>query len=357
MASRHGRRGTPAKSADDLLSLKIKEKARKEIERQEELDDLKHQAEKAELLKKAKESEVKTDNAGGFQVKGSLNLGDFNIMEERRKAEEMVGQVQQKFDDEKRILENRTVAAEKAVTEMRYESLLQKVQDMNKELLDKIKQYNEGANNKNDILSLFKQIDEAEPLLVKLGYAKAAAAGASSDMALQIQLRKMDIDSQREDREFQWKMRQDEREHERMVARDDRELRIQEQGLADKREAAKANRSMFSDGLEAFGRAVGQGMRDAPVGGEEEAPIQEKPPGASGQPRRQQAPPKGGANPPPSTTKGYHIEAGVGDSGVLDCPECQQPVTLGADTEEAVCANCETHIRVVRVENARKDTQ
>lgn len=337
-----GTREAPVKTTDDLLSLKVKEKQRKEIDHQEELDELEHKAKKAELEKKVKESEVKTESAGGgFQVKGSVNIGDFDIMAERRKSEEMVGAALAKSDEEKKRLEERVIGAEKAVTELKYESVVKQMENMNKELMEKLSRYAEGANNKDDITSLFSKIETLEPILTKLGYAKASstAGSGSADLQLQIALKKMEIDNDRAEREFKWKLLESEREYKRQERRDERELNIKAQELDDKRSVATANRNMLSEGIETLGRAIGAGMRDASAGGEE--PIQQRP-ADQNQPRPQ------GQQPPP---KKYHAEANLGDSGEIDCPWCQQPVTIGADTDTAICASCGGEIPIQRSPN------
>lgn len=336
----YGEVGTLAKSADDLLSLKVKEKARKEIDRQEEIDEAKHETEMAELEKKKRESQVKTDSAGGVQI-----TGRYDIFEEKRRSEEMVGQALAKADEDKKKLEERLVSTEKALADQKYETLVKQMETMNKDLMEKLSKFAEGANNKDDITSLFSKIETLEPILTKLGYAKASASG-SSDLATQIALKKMDIDNSRAEREFKWKLLQDEREYNRSVRRDDREMSLKERESADKKEAAIANRGMLTDGIESFGRAVGAGLRDAGASGETGEPIEKRPAGAGRQQRPQQPPPQGQQQPPGE--KNYHIEAGVGDGGVFDCPDCDQPVTIGEDTVDAICANCGYHTPIIR---------
>jgi|GEM_PF-7076972 len=327
-----GQRRDTSKSTDSLLADKVSERERKRIEQQEEVEELKHKAEVAKLKEEASKAEIKTDNPSGFQVKGSIDMGNFNIMEERKRAEDMANEAIGRVEEEKKALETRVVETEKKYSEMRYEALKDLFTKTNEELTRKIEETRKGANNDSDIASLFTKLETITPVLEKMGYSKAPATPSSgpSEQVL-IMLKKMDIDNARAEREFQWKMRIDDKEAARLAKKDEMEMSYKAQELKDKKEAALANRNMLGDGLETIGRAIGSAMKDATPGGE----IEEQAP-----------PPRPAPRQPAPKVK--PILAGVGEAGQIACPSCQEPIVIGADTEVATCANCGFKTPVIR---------
>ena len=352
------RTGTSVGGPDEILSTKASSVKSRQLQRQDEEDEAAHAAKMAKLAAEAKAAEVKSDQPGGFQVTGKLDMGNFNFMEERKKIEDTYGEIINRTDEDKKQLEQRVLTAEKAITDMKYDQVLKLVEQKNDELMRKMAEMSGGKkDNTDDILGLFASLDKLEPILTKMGYARlSASGGGETHENVEILLKKMDIDNARADREFKWKLIESERENARLTRRDTAEIEIKRQELNDKRTAAEGQRTMVAEAIEAIGRSIGEGLRDASAQGVEEEPIMQR---QAGQ-QRQAPPPPPGQNPPPRTQqqgsglgpKRAHIEAGVGDSGEVQCPGCAQPIIVAPDTTQASCANCGTTLDVKRVEKA-----
>lgn len=50
----------------------------------------------------------------------------------------------------------------------------------------------------------------------------------------------------------------------------------------------------------------------------------------------------------------HHIEAGQGEDGEVDCPNCGQLISIGSKAKNAICANCGIKIPIRRMEKEKE---
>jgi len=149
---------------------------------------------------------------------------------------------------------------------------------------------------------------------------------ATGDLMAQIELKKLDFTL--EDRKF---------EHEIALNRLVGEQEARREELRDKKEFQRAQlaqdaerNQMVAKAPQMVGGVIAQAMRDRDEGRRvtEEAPAESK------APRRKRA---------------HHVDAGWGESGEVECPGCNQPITIGPTAEVAVCAACDERFPIRRI--------
>lgn len=307
--------GTPMET-DELMRSKISERKRREIERQEELDELSHTAKVAELEKKTKSStaegekvERRSEPESPFKVTGGIDFGNINITEQlteakqdAREAQTALGQRVDAAEARERESTERAHVAEKLIIQ----------KELNARLDGLEKTIASGMNQK----SLSTQLGEIRELASELGFSKPDPnQGGSQDAAVRIQLMQLTMQEKREEREFKWQMRQDEKKWNIEMARltDDRVFKQQE---ADRQ---KNRDDMIAGAPAMIGGAIAKGLMErGDMGG-------------------------GGGG------KSHHIEAEAGQSGTVECVECTAPMAVGPTAKTAVCADCGTKFSIKRV--------
>lgn len=314
-----GERGTPM-DTDELMRSKISERKRREIERQEELDDLTHTAKVAELEKKTKSATAESEKVerraeagqeGPIKMTGSIDLGHISITDQMveakqdaRAAQETLGVRVDAAEARERESTERAHTAEKLVIQT----------EMNARLDGLEKTIASGTNQK----SLSTQLGEIRELASELGFSKPdPTQGGSQDAGLRIQLMQLTMQEKREEREFKWQMRQDEKKWNLEMARlnDDRGFRQQEA------ERQKGRDSMIAGAPEMVGAAIAKGLMDR------EATPQT----------------------PRGNGKSRHIEAEAGQAGTTEC-ECGTPIAIGPTAKLAVCAECGNKYSIKRIQ-------
>ena len=255
-----------------------------------------------------------------FQVKGSVNLGDIDVQAQQRQAQEQADKVRTDKDAELK-------------TEREYSANLQN--ELNKERMDSIRHDFDGKltelNKTIDLLATapkrddrplheqFKeQLTSLRELAQDLGLEKTSGG---QDPMIALELAKMNYAQAREEREFKWKMRQDEKSFqlELRKAEDDRQYkRAQIQAQAKKDE-------LLATLPEQIGSALAKGVMDSSArGAPQQRPI-------SGSPGIPQA-----------------IKIGEGESGTIECPQCKSVIEVAPTTTEAGCLGCNARYPVIR---------
>lgn len=316
---------------DVLLSSKISERKRKEIERQEEADEAAHRAKMARLNKETTvadgESEKVERKSGdssepAFKLTGGVKL-DIDPVRDQREAREAAERVsaraaeaKEKTDEEIKRL---TVERDEKARELQDNKLTTVMREMTgsfnsalKTMNEKLEEVRAGADP-TTMVSQFK-------VLSKLSEEIASMRGtpAVGDSALQLEITKLEMSNARAEREFQARLAQEARQWdlEKIKLEDDRHFRKQE---ADRQQRKD---DMFANAPAAVGSAIAKGMMDAE-----------------------------GANSiskAPKSKVGQHVEAGVGESGEFECSSCGHPVAIGATARAAVCSSCETRFPIER---------
>lgn len=319
-----GERGEIAtENSEDLVKNAMAERKRKQIDRQEEIDELAHTAKVADLQKKTKESTAEADKVerkaeeGGFKVTGGVHLGTIDLQQERMAAQEEL----KRLNTEKENQIKQIGAAN--------DTLRDKIQEQQNKLIElTFKSQMELMqrsidSNKTTVKSFGEQYQEVLETTKLLGLTNSPVA---NDANVQIELKKMEFENQmalrqmsredkRSDRQFQLELKKFDQE---------RDFRQQELAQKEKRDA------MFTGAPEMIGKVLAQGLKERAVSAAETT-IAEKAPG-----------------------KGRGFEAGVGEGGEVPCPECEQPIAIGATARQAVCANCGTTYPIKRMKVAEE---
>jgi hypothetical protein len=307
-------------AVDDILAGIVNQSRAKAVKRQDELEDLEHEAKVSKLKGEIKKGDERDDGhdkgaSSGFQVKGSVNLGDINPMEElreqmkerkelRQQAEEAAGRSQALSED----LRERLHASELKVLETGFNAQIQM-------LTDAIKQ-NASRGNFNE------QIAAARAIAEELGYKRGEDVG-TGDLNVQIRLKELEFnnsmalrkfDEESKDRDFQRKLDLQRLEDERSARKDDSARKEKQY-------------EMIAKAPEAFGRAFAQGILES--GGEGETI----------------------SSTPQKRGKVPGFEVGEGESGVADCPTCgtKGAVGIGPTARSAICGNCGQKFPIKRV--------
>lgn len=251
-----------------------------------------------------------------------------SLMEEYRRLQDKLDNKLEEERAERRRLEDEKLAKEREdrqTTERAYQEERQKREEAERQLqaqkyqqvLDELAKIKElQTSNKTPQ----EQWDEYEQWARKQGYEKPGAP-TGGDPKLALEIKKMDLEDHRAQRDFEWKMEQDKRKWdlEMEKLKDDREFRRAELAQQAKKD------EMWATTPERFGRAIASGLIDRGEEGEEETPVT-----------------RGGKG------KSYHIEIGEGESGEIECPNCGTPVGVGSSTKIAKCVNCNSQFEVAR---------
>jgi len=257
-----------------------------------------------------------------FKVTGEFNLGKVDFQEQQRKAQEVADKARQETSKELKEERERATKAEQNLYTERIENLRHDFEHQMGELNKTIeKLLTAGRRDERPIYEQFKeQFTAAQTFAKELGFEKTSGG---QDPMVTLELKKMEYQQAREDREFKWKMRQDEKQFQLDIQKmnDDREYH-----RAQLDQQAKKDQ-IFASLPQQIGAAFARGVLDNEGGA---------PPGGTIQ--RQQAP-----------AKPYHLEAPEGESGEIDCPTCQAKVGIGPDTTSAECAWCRSKFTITRI--------
>jgi len=251
----------------------------------------------------------------GFEVKGSLNMGDIDLQkqaeERERKAEEERKRSSDEVKEERRLREK----SESEKHQMELEASENRQRDMVNRF-DKL----EAAVTAGKVSqkSFAQQIAEITELATALGYAKPDPGLPSGEnIRDRMELVKLQNENSRAEREFKRQMRNEEREYQRQLRKDEDDHNFRSAELEQKR---KRDETLYK-APEMIGRAIAAGVAESAGGG-------------------------GVGN----KSKPFNAEAAPGESGTLDCPNpnCGAKIGIAPTTKTAICAKCGTKIKVTR---------
>lgn len=266
---------------------------------------------------KAKADRAKAESGEGsgpgFKMTGEIGLGKFNmleLLEERvkerddlRKEAEDASRTQAGINDN---LREQLHAKELEVLKTGFDAQIL--------MLGKLIESNASKGTFMD------QYNMTKDLAAQIGYVASGAGTSDLTMTMELEkmkfeqnleLKKMAREEKRADREFQRQLKKDE---------DDREARKQDAERQSKREDMVANLPG------AIGGALAEGLKSRKGGIGEEAPAPGK-----------------------KKSRGKVLEVGVGEGGVVDCPECGGELAIGPTARKAVCSKCSMEYPIRRV--------
>lgn len=280
---------------------------------------IKAKAEADEALAKAERAKKGGGEGadGPFKVSGSVDLGKFNYQD----------LLKQQSDDLKALKTEADEAAanQAAISDDLRERLHAKEMEVmttsftaQMQVLTKMV---EASASKG---SFMEQYAGMQNIAKTLGFSQPQMAGdMSSQMTLKkmefeqtMELKKMARDEKRADRDFQRQLNADGEERAARKIEQEREAKRDE---------------MFTSAPKVIGSAIAQGIlanKGKGGGVTEEAPTEVE------TPREEQ---------------GKHAEAGWGEGGEVECPDCSQPIAIGRTARAAVCANCGTELPIRRI--------
>jgi len=254
-----------------------------------------------------------------FTVKGSVNLGDFDMQAQQKELQANIEKIQDKAKADIDLLSQQ----KENYREELHKVQLQMVENSMKAQMDyltKIIQENNGRKDPN----IMEQIEQISSIAARLGY---APPGDGSDMpaGLRLQIMKMDIDREQAQRQFEWDKMQSEREWTLQLKKMEQESHIRANEIAAERE----KRNMFISPFEAIGSAIARGLLDN--GGQI--------------PQPENTGPK-----PQKRKKSLHrLQANEGDAGEIPCPDCGEMVAIAPTARTAICASCESQFSIDRL--------
>jgi len=262
-----------------------------------------------------------------FKVTGEVKLGNIDLQEQQRLAQERADKLVQGKDGELKAERERANTAEQKLQEERLTSLRQnfdhKLDELNKTIEKTV-----TANRRDErpIHEQFRdQFTALQTLAKELGFEKTSTG---QDPMVQLELAKLTYQQAQEDREFKWKMRQDEKNF---------QLQLKQMEKDDQyRNATLAQQARKDDMIASFPHQIGAAIAKGVLESEGGAIPQ------GGTIQRQQTP-----------TKPYQLEAPEGEEGEIDCPTCQSKVGIGPDTTSAECAWCKSKFTITRIPAAK----
>jgi hypothetical protein len=250
-----------------------------------------------------------------FKISGSVNLGNIDVQEQQRQQAETTEKARTEAQERVTKAEEERDAARKALNEAQIDHV--KAELGNK--IDELK----GAIANNNRGDFGEQLGAIMKLAGMLGFEKPKPG--PTDSALTLEIKKLEWQMKKEDRDFQRQMKKDEREWQIELKKLDQQAKDAETRARAEREKYMA----FANVPERIGAVVVQGMADR-ANGEQGQTIQKK----------------AQKNKPQAT---YHIEASEGEAGEVACPQCKTPIGIAPNARSAECVNCHTKIDIKRI--------
>lgn len=258
-----------------------------------------------------------------FSIRGGVDLGTINVQEERQRREA-------EMEQERQAAAQRAQQTEEENKNLKEQMYQERIESLRRDFQEKMDALQKTIQSGGSQKSFSEQYNELLSMAKEMGLEKT---DTGQDPMIQLELAKLNYQQAKEDREFKWKMKQD-----------DKQFQLEMQKMQDEREHRKAELAqqakkdeMFASFPQRLGGAIAKGMME----GEEEEGIS-----APATKRKE-----GG--------KAYHIEIGEGEAGEIPCPNCDTPVGVGPSSKAAVCVDCGSKFRVDRksAEPAEEETE
>lgn len=260
-----------------------------------------------------------------FTIKGAVDLGTIDVQQQQRDAQAQADKVRTDKDAELKTEREHSAGLQDELSKERTDGMRRDFDSRLAEVNKTIERL-ATAPKKDDrpIHEQFKdQLTALRDMAQDLGLEKTSSG---RDPMVDIELAKMSYEQAREDREFKWKMRQDEKTFQLQLqtAADDREYK-----RAQIKSQAKRD-EMIASIPEQIGDAAGRAIVDSTKRGA----AQQRPIGQS-----------------PAAPQAPAIQLGEGESGTIGCtePGCGSMIEVAATTTLAQCLGCNARYPVIRV--------
>lgn len=253
-----------------------------------------------------------------FQVKGSVNLGTFDFQQQQEELKDTIRKIQDDAKSRIDALEQTNSHYRDEVSKIQIQmvesTLRAQIESMQRALAD-------GVNRKEP--SFTEQLNQIQALAGTLGYSKKDEMDGAPEIRLQIM--KMEMEDKDRQRKFEWDKMESERNWQLQLKKLEGDMAQHNAQI----QAEKERRNMFVSPFESIGAAMARGLLDR------EATNQPSPHTTRTHTTRTHG-------------KVYPVEAEVGETATLECPECSSPVSVGPTARSAVCANCDARFTIKR---------
>jgi hypothetical protein len=287
-----------------------------------------------------------------IKMSGSINLGNIDFQEQAKQAREAEQLARTKAEEEATRLRAEN---EKLKTDLLATTINNLQTNLGGQITKLQADLVAGRGNSKGIGDQLKEIIDSAAML---GYVrpdqqpKTPVVANATDAAISLEMLRLQLEDKRTERSFSWQMEKDRRQFQLELKKLDQanRLAIAESGSKKDRDA------MILRAPEILGNAIAKGL------------ISSRPESAGGvghrvadrpvrRPAEQAISHMVSDAPPPISEEadnGFEpethrkIEAGIGESGKVECPECGGTIAIGPTATKGICANCEYTVDVVR---------
>lgn len=256
-----------------------------------------------------------------IKIGGEVNFGKFDLMAQQQMMNDKVKEIEDKFGAQMSELNDKAEDYRERLHGLQLEKMQEKFDLQVKTLMDQLS----AGRLQNG--SFTEELEKIKMVATSLGF-QPAGSSTSKDPAVELQIIKLNADIAREAREFDWKMKQDERVWE--VKK--KELESNNFFNIQKLQLEKNRNDWLASLPEMIGTTFARGLMSGPV---------PEGPAVASQPAAANRAPVAGDKP-------QSVEAGEGEAGELACPKCGAVIAIGPTTTEAVCSGCNYRLPVRR---------
>lgn len=250
-----------------------------------------------------------------IQIRGSVDLGHFDMQAEQDKLRQTIDQIQKDAKAQIAALDQKSEHYRDEWQKLQIKA----VEDTLKAQIESLqKTIHDGLATPKDP-NLLDRIKEIGQVAGMLGYSQpGATAGLPAE--LQLKMYEMEINEKQAERKFEWDKMISEREWKLALMKLEAENAARNAEIQSERE----KRNIYISPFEAVGAAIARGLIDS--GGEV--------PGVTTRKTKKKP--------------AYVLPVEEGESGVTECPECGEPIAVAPTARSAVCSACETVISIKR---------
>ena len=248
------------------------------------------------------------------KITGEVSLGKFDFQEQGRIAQELA-------ERERKDAREREQGLLKERDELRSEIQKTQVERLASEFNGKFEMLAQQMQKGMSQRSFGEQYNDLLQIAGQLGLVKPDNGGGGSDPRFRLETLKMEADIAREERDFKWKMRQDEKQWQLDIKKLEVDAAIRREEIERQRQRDET----FNRAPELIGRAIGKAMIET------DGDVQ-----VSSRPK----------------TRGkvdiFPLEAEMGEAGTVDCPKCHSQIGIGPTINTAACAKCGSRVQITR---------
>lgn len=250
-----------------------------------------------------------------FSVKGSVNLGNIDFQKQQEELKKTMEKIQQDAQNQIQALNQQNAdyrdQMHRIQLDMVEKTLKAQIESMQKTI-------QEGLLKPKDP-NIIERLNEIMQIAGVLGYARPdPQSGLPAE--LQLKMLEMEMSEKTAARKFEWDKMMSERNWQLAL----KKLEAESQARAAEIQQEREKRNMFASPFESIGAAIAKGLIDS--GGS----IGEK---ISTRRKRSE----------------FRLQAGEGESGTVECPECGEPIAIAPTARSTVCPSCEATVSITRI--------